>query len=186
MASLEENLENRVESAEKSVEAKAKGAEESIEAKAKRLEESAKGRVLSAEESLAAKAKGAEESLEAKAKGEEESVKGEINGVVGGDASALGNVAGNIVPPSGLNSIEKSGWFSGILEKEAELTGINVNEIMDETLQFTKKSKAKFMELTEAAKGAETIPLTILSAAHSRMKNNMHHDSGKWEYASHE
>ena len=72
------------------------------------------------------------------------------------------------------------------MEKEAELTGFNVNEIMDGTLQFTKKSKAKFKELTEAAKGAETIPLTILSAAHSRMKNNMHHDSGKWEYASHD
>lgn len=65
----------------------------------------------------------------------------------------------------------------------AALTGNG--ELIDNTPPFSKKCKAKFVELEEASKD-ESVPKSILQAAYRRVKNNEHHDSGKWQFASHD
>lgn len=66
------------------------------------------------------------------------------------------------------------------------MTGITADDVLNKEPLFMKKTKAMVAKLKEAAEGAETIPLTIFSAALRRMKNNIKHEEGKWEYVSHE
>lgn len=50
--------------------------------------------------------------------------------------------------------------------------------------EFTKKSKAKYLALSEAAKGQPTIATTIMQAAYLRVKNNSAKMEGS-KYSSH-
>lgn len=87
------------------------------------------------------------------------------------------------VPAGVKKMVADNKQFQEAMGHAAAITGNG--ELVDRTPPFSKKCKTKFLALKEASK-EESIPKAILQCAYKRVKNNEHHDSGKWSYSSHD